>query len=112
MNLFNMGGVLFMSLLSIELLVMTIFVIKSFLAKEDKQKHVDTAKSVGLLALVTGVLGQLIGLYDALKAIEVMGQVSPAMLAGGIKVSMITTLYGLLIYVISLLSYIGIKILK
>lgn len=112
MNLFNMGGVLFMSILSIEFLVMAIFVVKGFLAKEDGHKHTDTAKSVGLLALVTGILGQLIGMYDALKAIEMIGQVSPAMLAGGIKVSMITTLYGMLIYVLSLLSNIGAKILK
>ena len=44
-------------------------------------------KSVGLFTMITGILGQLIGLLDAFKAIEQMGDISPAMLAGGLKVS-------------------------
>lgn len=57
---------------------------------------------MGLLALTTGTLGQVIGLYQMFEGIEMMNGVSPAMIAGGLKVSTITTLYGLLIYLISL----------
>ena len=64
-------------------------------------------KSIGLFAMVIGILGQLIGLFEAFQAIEQMGGVTPEMLAGGIKVSMITTLYGITIYVISFLIWLG-----
>ena len=65
-------------------------------------KHI---KTIGSFALVTGIFGQLIGLYSAFAAIEQMGGVSPAMLMGGLKVSMITTFYGIIIYLFSLLIW-------
>lgn len=70
----------------------------------DKEK-VSLIKSFGLLGLVMGILGQLIGLFDAFSAIEQMGNVSPGMLAGGLRVSMITTLYGIVIFLISYLIW-------
>ena len=62
-------------------------------------------KSLGLLALVFGLLGQLIGLYSAFQAIETMGEVTPAMLAGGLKVSSIPSLYGMIIFVLTYLIW-------
>ena len=70
-------------------------------------RMIDLVKSIGLFALVFGVLGQLIGLYSAFEAIEQVGEVSQAMLAGGLKVSSITTIYGVLIYLISYLIWFG-----
>lgn len=62
-------------------------------------------KSLGLFTLVVGILSQLIGLYQAFSAIEQAGAVSPALLAGGLKVSMITTIYGMVIFVLSWLIW-------
>jgi predicted transcriptional regulator len=58
-------------------------------------------KSLGVFALVTGILGQFVGLYEAFDTIERMGEVSQPMLAGGLKVSSIVTIYGMLIFLIS-----------
>ncbi len=75
-------------------------------AGQDNFAHKLTyVKSVGLFIMITGILGQLIGLLEAFKAIERVGDISPAMLAGGLKVSMITTLYGILIYLFSILIW-------
>ena len=68
-------------------------------------------KSISLLALVTGILGQMIGMFDAFKAIEEMGSVSPAMLAGGLKVSVITTIYGMICFVLCYLFYFGLSLM-
>ena len=64
-------------------------------------------KELGLLALAVGVLGQLIGLYQAFSVLEgfeeAMGEVAgESLIAGGLKVSLTTTVYGLLIYIVSL----------
>jgi len=59
-------------------------------------------KQAGLFSAVMGFLGQMIGLYQAFKAIEEMGNVSQAMLMGGLKVSSITTIYGLIVFAIAL----------
>ena len=68
-------------------------------------------KSLGLLALVIGCLGQLIGLYSAFEYIATNGNVSPELLAGGIRVSSITSIYGMLIFVISYLVWFGLDYL-
>ena len=55
--------------------------------------------------MITGILGQLIGLTEAFKAIEAAMDISPAIMAGGLKVSMITTLYGIIINLLSILIW-------
>ena len=66
-------------------------------------------KELGLLALAVGFMGQLLGLFGAFEGIEQMGGVSQAILAGGLKVSSITSVYGLLIYIVSLVIQIARK---
>lgn len=73
---------------------------------EDARRNMGYVRSMGILALVIGVFAQLMGLYDAFSAIQEMGEVSPAMLAGGLKVSMITTLYGIFILMVSIVLYV------
>ena len=59
------------------------------------------------MALAVGVLGQLIGLYHAFSVLEgfqeALGEAAgEGLIAGGLKVSLTTTLYGLVIYIVSL----------
>ncbi len=62
-------------------------------------------KSVGLLSLVLGILGQLTGMFTGFEKIQEVGRISPALLAGGIRISMITTMYGMLIFILSYLIW-------
>ena len=112
MNLFQMGGILFMSMLTIILIGVLIATVLYWVKKESTPGHLDLIKSVGLLAFIVGILGQMIGLFSAFEAIERMGSISPSMLAGGLKVSSITTIYGLIIYAVSLLLWVGSSKLK
>ncbi len=112
-ELFYMGGPLFMGILTTLLVIMLatsgyFFVAISSGKAADKPNFshkLTYVKSVGLFTMITGILGQLIGLLTAFQAIERAGDISPGMLAGGLKVSMITTLYGILIYLISILIW-------
>ena len=110
---FVMGGSLFMSILTI-LLVIIVAISVYFAAaiasgkaseKENFKQQLRYIKSLGLFTMITGILGQLIGLFSAFTAIEAAGDVSPAMLAGGLKISLITTLTGIVIYLISILIW-------
>ena len=58
-------------------------------------------KAIGIFAIVWGVFGQSIGLFSALQAMEAAADISPQMIYGGIKVSFITTLYGMFIFLLS-----------
>ena len=93
MSYFMMGGPLFMSILTL------LFLGVVYAALQRKS----ILKEFGLAALAFGFLGQLIGLLGAFEAIEAAGGVSQSILAGGLKVSSITSIYGLLIYCISLI---------
>lgn len=65
-------------------------------------KHI---KTIGTFGLLTGILGQLIGLYAAFSVLEAHGDISQSLLAGGLKVSTISTVYGVLIFLLSLLLW-------
>ena len=64
-------------------------------------------KSVGLLSLVVGIFGQLIGMYQGFSLIQSSGAISQSLLLAGIRISMITTLYGMVIFIISYLIWLG-----
>lgn len=111
MDLFNMGGSLFMGVLTLLLLVLIIIAVRNALLLLNNNpvtdRQLSMLKSVGLFAMVFGVLGQLLGLYSAFEMIEQVGAISQGMLAGGLKVSSITTIYGLIIYLLAYLIWFG-----
>ena len=78
-------------------------------ANPDKQINVSSVLQLGIFAAVFGIFGQCIGLFQAFMAIEEAGDISPAIIFGGLKVSMITTLYGLMIFLISFIIWFGLK---
>ena len=57
------------------------------------------------IAPMLGFLGTVIGLIQAFDAIEVAGDISPNLVAGGMKVALITTVGGLVVAIILQLFY-------
>jgi hypothetical protein len=56
---------------------------------------------VGSFAFLTGILAQVTGLMEAMEVIQTYGDISPALIAGGIKVSLLAPVYGFVIFIIS-----------
>lgn len=110
---FYAGGPLFMSLISIAGLVALFFIIKTtskvMQGKTISQAELRNIPVAGSTAFILGILGQVIGLYQAMSAIQQAGDVSPALLAGGFQVSMIAPIYGMILFVISLIAYLAIN---
>ena len=77
---------------------------------EETLRKINTVKSLGIFALIIGILGQLIGLFSAFRAIR-FGEVdeSPTLVAEGFKVSMIPTVYGILIFIFSIILWFLLK---
>jgi len=110
-NYFYMGGPLFMSLITLAGLVMlgwTIKVVLDYFASRPIHKQaVNSIPIAGSLAFIMGILAQAIGLYQAMRAIEAAGDVSPALIYGGFKVSLIAPIYGMMLFVISLILWLA-----
>ena len=92
-RLFVEGGVIYMTIL-------TLMFIALFLAAWKAPAWV---KEIGKMAVVFGVIASVIGFFVAADAIVEFWPISPDIIWGGMRLAMITTLYGLLIYFVSLI---------
>lgn len=107
------GGPYFMYPALLILIVIIILIVKGFLNLEKKESRtISLISSIGLFALIWGIFGQLLGLFQAFDYIQMSGEVPATVLAGGIKVSMISTIFGVIIFLISRLGIISITWLK
>jgi len=105
-----------MGLLTILLIITTAWIIYHFILayrskqadKEISLRKLTYGKSLGLFTLTIGILGQFTGLSNMFNAIELIskgGELKPYMVFGAIKVTMICTIYGILIYLFSILLW-------
>ena len=110
------GGALFMSLILICLLMSIFFTVKSILKiKTDKEvskkilKHISDS---GTLGLALGVMGAFLGLISAFDILEASGAAEPAIIAGGLKVALLSPLFGLLTFSVSKLAILILRIIQ
>jgi hypothetical protein len=110
---FMEGGPLFMSLILICLILALFFIIMGVVnLKKDLAKSIKMtglASDVSILGLVFGFLGSTIGMISAFDAIEAIGDISQGMMAAGLKVAFLTTVFGCITFI---LPRIGIIILR
>jgi len=110
------GGALFMSLILICLLMSIFFTVKSILKiKTDKEvskkilKHISDS---GTLGLALGIMGAFLGLISAFDVLEASGGAEPAIIAGGLKVALLSPLFGLLTFSVSKLAILILRIIQ
>jgi len=102
LTFFYEGGLWFMSIL-------TILLVGIFFAAWKAPRWV---KEIGLFALLFGILGTVLGLYQVLigmrdfaaeqGATSLGSLLPPRVVLGGLKVTLNTTIYGICIYLVSL----------
>jgi hypothetical protein len=63
----------------------------------------------GALNAVLGVLGSAVGISLAAGAIENAPSISPPLLMGGLKVALSTTVFGMLLFALALVSWLVIR---
>ncbi len=102
----NEGGPFFMYPLFIILILVIILIVQGFLKRENVKKTISLISSITLFAVVWGFLGQMIGMIGAFDSIEAVGDISPAVLAGGLKVSFLAPIFGMFIFLIGRLGII------
>ena len=117
LELFFLGSKLFMgiqTIIAVIMIVLSVLSAKAVLANqvnENSQRKISLIKEVGLFAFIIGLLASALDLMGALQAIEAAGDISPSLLAAGLKITFITPTYGLMIYTLSLLIYFALRAL-
>lgn len=112
-ELFYEGGPLFMAIVTVWGIGMLVFtaqkILHFFVQDKVTKSGLGLILLFGSLAIVTGFLGQAIGLIMAFDAIEAAGDISPSLVAGGLKVSMIAPVYGTILFIFSLIFWGALK---
>ncbi len=115
-NRFMEGGALFMSLILICLLTSVYFLVKSLLniktnIKISKKmlKHISDS---GTLGLALGFMGAFLGLITAFDVLEATGEANPSIIAGGLKVALLSPLFGLFTFSVSKLAILILRIVQ
>lgn len=113
LSLFTDGGPVMMSLITICLILSIVFIIRGFISLKSNvlqsKKMLRLAIDSSLLGLVIGFFASILGLISAFDTVEAMGDPDPSIFAGGLKVSLVTAVYGLFSFII---PRIGILILR
>jgi MotA/TolQ/ExbB proton channel family protein len=110
MTYLEMGGYLFtipLTLIAVGMLAATGRTVQLLIDGDQVAAHrpMDLVLHLGVFAFILGVLGQTLGLFEAMTFIEAAPNIAPAVLAGGLKVSFVTTVYGLIILTVSFLAW-------
>lgn len=109
------GGVVYMIPLTI-LFLLNIGLIAYALFRSVQEKPMPAViqpaiTQVAGLALAWGVFATVVALFQAFQSLSEMQEPPPfAVIMGGLKVGFITTLYGLIIFVISMAANLGLRV--
>ena len=115
-NRFLEGGALFMSLILICLLISIYFIVKSTLniktnndISKKMLKHINDS---GILAMILGFLGAFLGLLSAFDILEATGKAAPSIIAGGLKIALLSPIFGLFTFSISRLAILLLRVIQ
>ena len=115
-NRFMDGGALFMSLILICLLTSIYFIVKSVLNIksniEDSKKMLKHIGDSGTLGLALGIMGFLLGLIAGFDGIEAVGEADAIILASGLKIALLSPLFGLINYSVSKIAILILRIIQ
>lgn len=108
------GGMVFMVPLTAIFLVILGLICYGFgsliMKKNISSSIPELIRQLGGLALAWGTFSTIIGLYFAFKSLSEMKDPLPLdVIMGGLKVGLITVIYGLIIFITSLAAFIGLQ---
>ena len=115
-NRFLEGGALFMSLILFCLLISIYFTAKAVLNVKNNievsRKMLKHINDTAVLALALGVMSAFIGLISAFDVLEASGGAEPAIIAGGLKIALLSPLFGLFTFSVSKLAILILRVIQ
>jgi biopolymer transport protein ExbB/TolQ len=111
MNAFSSGGVMMWPLLLIGVGVLVLTARVVWLLRDGEPRRAEAEPSLqailfwGGMSVVLGLIGTVIGLIQISQAIAFAGSVNATLVWGGVGVSLVTLIFGMLIFTVSALSW-------
>ena len=83
------------------------YALKLFGKKPDQTADINKVLIIAVLVMAIGAFSHYTGLYSGL---QIYGQLSPAMFAGGYAVSLIAMMFGFVVFIFSTVCWFGLRI--
>ncbi len=121
----SFGGIGILSILFLVIVIWSIYLLIMIIIRKDLQRlllKINTIKSIGFFTFIMSILWQLIDFYQILAIVSKTKYASPdhisetenislSFVTGGLKVTTIGIIYGLIIYIISILLWIALGLI-
>jgi biopolymer transport protein ExbB/TolQ len=98
---FNDGGPIFTYTILIIMIIILAFFVKALMDKGDNKKMIDLMASLGWFAVAWGFLGRTFGLIKAFDMVAAHGELTPRLLADGLKMALVDPLFGIFVFIIA-----------
>ncbi len=106
------GGPLITVTILILIFVIVALIIKAAIQKEDNKKTISLISSIAWFAIAWGYLGRTFGLIMAFDKVASAGDITPSLMAGGLKMALIGPLMGLMAFIIARVGIIFLTLAK
>ncbi len=98
---FNDGGPIFTYPILIFLLAIILLFVIEIIKTGDRNKVISLIKQISWLAVAWGFMGRTFGLIKAFDMVAAQGELTPRLLADGIKMALIDPLFGIFVFVVA-----------
>lgn len=103
---FNDGGPVFTYPILVLLLVVILIFVLGMLKKMEHQKTITLLSHTGWFTVAWGFLGRTFGLIHAFDMVAAHGELTPRLLADGLKMALIDPLFGIMVFLVARLGII------
>ena len=100
------GGPVFTVVIFICLILVIALFAAAYLNKANREKIMLLMKHIGWFAVAWGFMGRTFGLIHAFDAVAASGDLTPSLLADGLKMALVDPLFGIFVFVIARLGII------
>ncbi|NOQ25720.1 MAG: MotA/TolQ/ExbB proton channel family protein [Bacteroidales bacterium] len=109
---FNEGGPFLTYPILLLLLVIVALFVKALLKEKDFSKTISLIKSLSWFTIAWGFLGRTFGLIDAFDNVEAAGELTPSLLAEGLKMALLNPLFAIVVFLIARVGIIALIIMQ
>ncbi|MFW6310469.1 MAG: MotA/TolQ/ExbB proton channel family protein [Prolixibacteraceae bacterium] len=106
------GGLVFTVPILLLLLVITGLIFWGFLKKGNHEKSMNLLVHLGWFAVAWGFLGRTFGLIHAFDQVEAAGELTPHLLASGLKMALVDPLFGIFVFIVARAGIIALVAMK
>ena len=100
------GGPIFTVVIFVCLILVLALFAAAYMNKANQEKFMSLMKHIGWFAVAWGFMGRTFGLINAFDKVEAAGELTPHLLAEGLKMALVDPLFGIFVFVVARLSII------